>query len=176
VDSLDDEHVHRANDYSFLVNNEKVVPIIPGRGLLQGDPFSPYLFINCAEDLASLIRDAKEKGVISGTKVCQGVPSFSHLLFADDCFLYFRADKGQANVMKNVLSVYESVSGQAISLPKSEIYCSRNVHDPLKHTLTDILGAQIVLGIGKYLGLPSIVGRDQNVAYIKDRVWQKINS
>jgi len=34
--------------------------------------------------------------------------------------------------MKNILSMYELASGQAISLPKSEIYYCRNVHDPLK--------------------------------------------
>jgi len=80
--------------------------------------------------------------------------------------------------MKNILSLYEVASGQAISLPKSEIYCSRNVPDPLKKTLSKILEVQAVLGIGKYLGLPSMVGRDRNAtfAYIKDRVWQKINS
>jgi len=80
--------------------------------------------------------------------------------------------------MKTILSTYELAYGQAISLPKSEIYCSRNVPDDLKANITDILGVQVVLGTSKYLGLPSMIGRDQNAtfAYIKDRVWQKINS
>jgi len=80
--------------------------------------------------------------------------------------------------MKNILTTYETVSGQTISLPKSEIFCSRNVPDPLKQTITNILGVQVVLGTGKYLGLPSMIGRDRTVTlpFIKDRVWQKINS
>jgi len=80
--------------------------------------------------------------------------------------------------MKSILATYELASGQAISLPKSEIYCSRNVPDGLKTTITNILGVQAVFGIGKYLGLPSMIGRDRKAtfAYIKDRVWQKINS
>jgi len=79
--------------------------------------------------------------------------------------------------MKNILSLSETASGQAISLPKSEIYYSRNVPDPLKQTIADILGVQVVFGTGKYLGLPSMIGRDRNAtfAYIKDRVY-KINS
>jgi hypothetical protein len=164
--------------YSVLVNGEQVGPIIPGRGLRQGDPLSPYLFIICAEGLSSLIRDAETRGVLTGTKICRRAPPVSHLLFADDCFLFFKADVGEVNVMKDILTLYEIASGQAISLPKSEIYCSRNVPDPLKQTITDILGVQVVLGTGKYLGLPSMIGRDRNAtfAYIKDRVWHKINS
>jgi len=75
--------------------------------------------------------------------------------------------------MKNILSTCELASGQAISLPKSEIYCSRNVRDSLKHTITNILEVQVVLGTGKYLSVPSMIGRDRNAtfAYIKDRVW-----
>jgi len=79
--------------------------------------------------------------------------------------------------MKNILTTYETTSGQAISLPKYEFF-SRNVPDPLKQTITNILGVQVVLGTGKYLGLPSMIGRDRTAtfAFIKDRVWQKIKS
>jgi hypothetical protein len=40
------------------------------------------------------------------------------------------------------------------------------------------MGVQYVLGTGKYLGLPSMIGRNRTTvfAYVKDRVWQKINS
>jgi hypothetical protein len=53
---------------------------------------------------------------------------------------------------------------------KSEIYCSRNVPDLLKQTLTDIIWVQAVLATTKYMGLPCMVGRDPNAtfAYIKD--------
>jgi ribonuclease HI len=69
-------------------------------------------------------------------------------------------------------------SGQAISLPKSEIFYSRNVSDALKNNITNILQVRAVLGTSKYLGMPSMIGRDRTAtfAYIKDRVWQRINS
>ena len=115
-------------DYSVIVNKDMVVPIIPGRGLRQGDPLSPYLFILCAEGLSALIRDAKGRGELQGVSVCRNAPVLSHLLFADDCFLFFQAEESQANVMKRILTTYEEASGQAISLPKSKVYYSRNVH------------------------------------------------
>jgi hypothetical protein len=165
-------------DYSVLVNGEQVGPIIPGHGLRQGDPLSPYLFIICAEGLSSLIRDAESWGVLTVTKLCRQAPSVSHFLFPDDYFPFFKADENQATVMKNILSTYETVSGQAISWPKSKIYCSRNVPDPLKQNITAILGVQVVMGTSKYLGFPSMISRDCNATFasIKDRVWHKINS
>jgi hypothetical protein len=95
----------------------------------------------------------------------------SHLLFADECFLFFKADVQQSQIMKNILTTYEAASGQAISLSKSEIYCTRNVSDTMKASITNILGVQSVLGTGKYLGLPSMLGRDRNSTFacIKDR-------
>jgi len=80
--------------------------------------------------------------------------------------------------MKQILTKYEEASGQAISLPKFEIFYSRNVQDPLQHSITNILGVRAVLGTSKYLGLPSMAGRSKKAtfSFIKDRVWQKVSS
>ncbi|CAJ2636114.1 unnamed protein product [Trifolium pratense] len=165
-------------DYSVILNGNTAGPIIPGRGLRQGDPLSPYLFIICAEGLSALIRKAECKGDIHKVKICRNAPIISHLLFADDCFLFFRASDSEAVIMKNILSTYEAASGQAINLQKSEIYCSRNVSSAIQNSVSNILGVQQVLGTGKYLGLPSMVGRSRKATFrfIKDRIWKKINS
>ena len=165
-------------DYSVIVNNEMVGPVIPGRGLRQGDPLSPYLFILCAEGLSALIRKAERFGDLHGISICTNAPTISHLLFADDCFLFFRADEKEAQVMKNILHTYELASGRAISLPKSEVFLSSVVPTPLKDTITNILGVRAVMGTGKYLGLPSMVGRSKEATFgfIKDLIWHKINS
>jgi len=75
-------------DYSVLVNGASVGPIVPGCDLRQGDPLSPYLFIICVEGLSSLIREDERRNDIRGTMICTDAPITSHLLFADDCFLF----------------------------------------------------------------------------------------
>ena len=103
--------------YSVLVNEKQVGPITPKRGLRQGDPLSPYLFIICAKGLSTLIQKAEVASTLHGVKVCRGAPNVSHLFFADYCFLFFRAYVEQCNVMKWI-----STSGQAINFQKSGIF------------------------------------------------------
>lgn len=80
--------------------------------------------------------------------------------------------------MQSILNMYEQSSGQSINLHMSDIFYSRNVDYGLKNSLSQKLGVSVVLGTGKYLGLPSVVGRKKKATfkYIKDRVWQKIYS
>jgi hypothetical protein len=128
--------------------------------------------------LSALIRSAEARGDVRGVKICRNAPIISHLLFADDCFLFFRATNHEATVMKHILATYEAASGQTINFQKSEIFCSRNVPQDERNSIANTLGVQAVLGTGKYLGLSSMIGRSKKAifSFIKDRVWKKINS
>lgn len=77
--------------YSFLINGEITIYISPTRGLQQGDPLSPYLFLMCAEGLTGLFVDFEQCGLIHGVSIYRGAPWIAHLLFADDSFLFLRA-------------------------------------------------------------------------------------
>lgn len=70
--------------YSILTNAEPKSPIVPSRGLRQGDPLSPYLFLLCGEGLTSLLRRAENEQRIIGINICRRAPQMSHLFFADD--------------------------------------------------------------------------------------------
>ncbi|XP_019184779.1 PREDICTED: uncharacterized protein LOC109179736 [Ipomoea nil] len=98
--------------YNFMINGSRSTPITPTRGLRQGDPLSPYLFIICAEGLSVLLQRAQDKGLIHGCRVARGAPPISHLFFADDSLLFFRANMQEASEIKNCLLLYESLSGQ----------------------------------------------------------------
>ncbi|KAK2648754.1 hypothetical protein Ddye_016243 [Dipteronia dyeriana] len=67
--------------YSFRLNEEVCGSVIPSRGLRQGCPLSPYLFLICAEGLSSLIQGKLVKGSIFGFKTSRYGPTISHLLF-----------------------------------------------------------------------------------------------
>jgi len=106
-------------NYQVLINGEKVGPIVPKRGLRQGDPLSPSLFILCAEGLSALLKRTEARGDIHGVKVCRGASLLTHLLFADDCFLFCRANMRETTKMKEILQAYEVMLGQAINFQKS---------------------------------------------------------
>jgi hypothetical protein len=67
--------------YRVRFNNTKTKTFVPTRGLRQGDPLSPYLFLMVAEGLPCMIRKAGERGDLEGVKVCKQAPTISHLLF-----------------------------------------------------------------------------------------------
>ena len=71
--------------YSVLINGEPKGRIVPTRGLRQGDPISPYLFLLCAEGLSAMLRKVEYGEIPRGIVVCRQAPLVSHLLFADDC-------------------------------------------------------------------------------------------
>ena len=81
--------------YSVLINGEPKGFINLSRGIRQGDPLSSYLFILYAEDLFALLRTAEKTRVIKGIKSSQHGVSVSHLLFADDNLLFYRATVGE---------------------------------------------------------------------------------
>jgi len=102
-------------------------------------PLCSYLFIICVEGLSTLFIHAKAKGVIHGVKISRNAHTISHLLFADDSFLFFRVSPNEAFKMKNILSTYEATSGQAINLHKSVIFCDENVSQGDHNNISSIL-------------------------------------
>jgi hypothetical protein len=58
--------------YSILFNGNPTGYIVPSRGIRQGDPLSPYLFILCVEGLSSLITQSISQGSLKGLVMCPG--------------------------------------------------------------------------------------------------------
>ncbi|XP_031106167.1 uncharacterized protein LOC116010798 [Ipomoea triloba] len=163
--------------YRIVVNGKLTKLIVPSRGIRQGDPLSPYLFILCAEGLSYLLQNQEIQGNIHGCKVARGAPSISHIFFADDSLLFFRAEVRESEAIKNCLNTYEATSGQAVNLNKSCICFSRNTQDLIKESITGCIGIVNVVGLGKYLGLPLGIGRNKQgiFSYIEAKIKQRIS-
>ena len=80
--------------YSILVNGEPKGDIKPSRGIRQGDPLSPYLFLLCSKGLNRLLEAAAREDEIRGFSLCRNGPRISHLFFADDTLLSCKAVMG----------------------------------------------------------------------------------
>lgn len=99
--------VHSAS-YSIIVNDEPCGYITPSRGIKQGDPLLPYLFLFCAEGLSSLLRRATINNDMKGLLSCHGGVCISHLLFADDSLLFYEAKLEEGHRLLGLLTQYEA--------------------------------------------------------------------
>ncbi|KAL6213537.1 hypothetical protein ACLB2K_012984 [Fragaria x ananassa] len=138
--------------YSFMINGIAKGFVTPHRDLRQGDPISPYLFLLCAEGLSALIASSVEGGKWKGLQVCDGAPTISHLLFADDSMLYSQASSRDCQLIRNILNVYEVASGQQVNLQKSSVVFSGSVLPDSQRSLAEELRMQVVPKHDKYLG------------------------
>ncbi|CAN1824958.1 Putative ribonuclease H protein At1g65750 [Linum perenne] len=164
--------------YSVVVNSKTVGPVLPERGLQQGCPLSPFLFIICAEGLSFLIRKAVTNGLLQGIRVCRRAPRISHLFFADDSFFFCRAQINEIRVLKGIFETYAAGSGQVINYEKSGLFASKSTHPMLAKGAASILGITSAFGGEHYLGMPSLIGRNRKIAFrfMKERVWQRLQT
>ena len=86
----------RSVSYRVKVNSGLTEVIFPQRGLRQGCPLSPYLFILCAECLSALFQKAEEDGSLKGVQIYSGAPHINHMFFADDSLMLMNVNEACA--------------------------------------------------------------------------------
>ena len=162
--------------YFVLINGEPRGSIHPERGLCQGDPLSPYLFLICAEGLLAKLKEAKLEGKITGVAISRGGPKITNLCFADDSLLLCWANIEECRNILQILQKYEVESGQKLNQDKTTIYFSKNVEEDTKNAIQARLKIPEIKEFEKYFGMPSFVGRNKKASFsnIKERVWRVI--
>jgi hypothetical protein len=163
--------------YNVRFNSMETEAFTPSRGLRQGDPLSPYLFLLVAQGLSSMLKGAELRGEIDGVRVCRDAPMVSHLLFADDSLILMNADRKNALKLKDILDRYCASSGQKLSESKSSIYFSPNTIVEERAEVCQILNIMTESLNDKYLGLPAMVGIDKSECFrhLVDRVLARIS-
>ena len=89
--------------------------IIPTRGLRQGNPLSPYLFLFCAEGLNVLLRKVADDGYIHDFSISRHDPKLTHFFFTYDYLLFCRSTLTECDKIKELLAMYEAASCQMVN-------------------------------------------------------------
>lgn len=121
--------------YFVLVNGEQSRDIIPKRGLRQGGPISPYLYIICTEGLSRLIKSYIQSNKIHGFRTSRSGPCDSHLFFADDSLVFCKATHEEAQNLAHILQLYKQASGQEVNFSKSTVTFDKSTPLLLQQTL-----------------------------------------
>ena len=109
----------------MLLNGHKLEAFKPMRGIHQGDPISPYLFLLAADGLSCLLNSSVQSSSLMGIRVAPSSPIVSHLLFADDSLLLVKENRENSEEARNVLNLYCSAFGQQKNLDKSSIHFAK---------------------------------------------------
>ena len=144
------------------------------KGLRQGDPLSPYLFVLAKEALSCLFRMARESGFFIGFKVNgrddEGL-EVTHLLFVDDTLVFCEAFHAQMTYLSWLLMWFEAILGLQINLTKSKLILVEKVKD-LKE-LARVIGCKVVVLLTTYLGL--LLGTPYNSVVAEDGVEERFS-
>jgi hypothetical protein len=149
----------------MLWNGEALDSFSPQRGIRQGDPISPYLFVLCIERLSHLINLAVEHELWDPIKLARDGLQLSHLVFADDLVLLGEASMKNVGIFNYILSNFCSSSGQKVSHEKSRIFFSKNV------TQNDRVQISRSLGFHRTEGCVLCLGPNGDRFYLADQKW-----
>ncbi|KAM2244521.1 hypothetical protein ACFXTI_005579 [Malus domestica] len=163
--------------FSILLNGQPGCKFAPSRGLRQGDPLSPYLFLFVSDVFSRMIHGVVNRQVLAGVKMNVQSPVISHIFFADDSLLFLKANRQNCCSLVQLIDEYCAASGQAVNFQKSVVFFSSNTPLELSKELGHILHMKVAADLGTYLGVPALWGRSkrQGLAFIKGRVLKKIN-
>ncbi|XP_042483480.1 uncharacterized protein LOC122063840, partial [Macadamia integrifolia] len=148
----------RTSRISVLLNGGPVGFFGVERGLRQGDPISPLLFILAEEVLCRGIRLMLQDKKLQAIKGPRGVQMPGFLLFADDIFFFLNGSIRYVRHFHDFLTKYQQFSGQQINLNKSKLFLGKMSLDR-KQLISDTLGISICKFPTKYLGVEIFKGR-----------------
>ncbi|GKV49313.1 hypothetical protein SLEP1_g56069 [Rubroshorea leprosula] len=138
---------------SVLVNRSPTKEYEVGKGLRQGDPLSPFLFLMIVEGLQGLVQRVIMEGMLHGIEIGKNGLSVSLLQFADDTVIMGRANVENIRTVKDILKWFELMSGLRINFSKSSIF-GYNVMEKWLKGSAGMLHCRVGRAHFLYLGLP----------------------
>ncbi|XP_048493650.1 uncharacterized protein LOC125494124 [Beta vulgaris subsp. vulgaris] len=164
---------------SVLWNGEITNDFLPTRGIRQGDPLSPYIFVLCMERHSQLIHEKVNLNLWKPLKIAKDI-GLSHLFYADDVFLFGKASRANLDVILGVLKDFGELSGLFLNASKSTIIVPRKMDHNVRHSISSHCNLRVSSDFGNYLGIQISPNKLRKSDYMglmdktKDRIrgWQ----
>ena len=141
-----------STQYSLLVNGSPSDIFHPKRGLRQGDPLSPLLFVIGMEYLSRLLIRLGEEASFKFHPKCRKL-KLNHLCFMDDLMLFCKGDLCSVKLLCQSLDIFAQSAGLQANLNKSVVYIA-GLPQPVK----EVFASDVCLPLGnlpfRYLGIP----------------------
>jgi hypothetical protein len=160
--------------FSILLKGSPFAHFTPERGLRQGDPLSPFLFILGSEVLSRLLLREESIGSLKGLRIARNCALINYLLFANDLLLFRKATLIEAASLKSCLDKYCSWSGKSINASKSSIRFSRNTNPVTTVVIRNWFPFDENLPKSLYLGLPIFLENSKRRGF--QGIIKKVNS
>jgi hypothetical protein len=162
--------------FSVIVNGGRIDHFSPTRGLRQGDPLSPYLFILCQDVLSRLIDQQFHLRNIFGVKMNVYGPAITHVMFADDLMIFSKANKREIGILNDCLETYCLWSRQKINKEKYGVIFSKLVHNDTKRWIRGELQMKKLALDSFYLGTPvfSSTSKTKDLKYLTKRLDSRL--
>ncbi|XP_025678312.1 uncharacterized protein [Arachis hypogaea] len=138
---------------SVLINGSPSKPVKMQRGLRQGDPLSPFLFVLVVDVLHRMVGEVVRNGRISPLVVGRDRVELSHLQFADDTILFCPLEEETMKNYKWLLRWFELMSGLSINFEKSSLI-PINCEEQWIQRMCRLWGCKEDTLPVKYLGVP----------------------
>lgn len=152
---------------SILINGSPTHPFKLERGMRQGDPLSPFLFVMVAEAFNHIMRRAIERGIMEGIEVGREKVMVSHLQFADDTLVFCPAKMRCIINMRRLKDCFHLLTGLRINFNKSSLICIGREKAWARKIATRI-GYQVAQLQITYLGIP--LGANPR----KEKTWEPV--
>ncbi|GJU32048.1 putative RNA-directed DNA polymerase, eukaryota, reverse transcriptase zinc-binding domain protein [Tanacetum coccineum] len=138
---------------SIMVNGSPTLEFSPGRGLRQGDPLSPFLFILVMEGLNLAFQETTQMHLIKGVSLRHTDLNVSHFFFADDVVILTEWDSNDMENIIRTLNTFHRASGLKINIAKSNVFGIGVSEDNLQ-SMAHLTGCLAGTFPFSYLGLP----------------------
>ncbi|KAK6803132.1 hypothetical protein RDI58_000916 [Solanum bulbocastanum] len=162
------------NWYSIIINGKRHGFFQSTRGLKQGDPLSPALFILGAEMLSRSLNRLQQNPLYHNFHMESRGPQINHLSFADDIIIFTSGRRQSLKLIMNTLSCYEGTSGQLINKAKSHFLLHSNAFRSTCVRVKRCTGFHQKEAPLMYLGCPIFIGRPK-IIYFSDLTNKIVN-